>query len=377
MNPLKLFLLFTLSFGLGFFSFAQSDSRDTNKSKPKKFEDFHSNLGQQGIVELTDSPRRAFPARTASAARFVPSGNLQSNPMVLPGGVTDVTPTPSSTRKRWPGDEPAREKEPSSVSVSLFAGSRPYLTNNVLRSPSGEIDSGVWENTLGGSVSSGKPFKVGDYVSLIPRLDLIMQWSNYGEETVSDLLDYRFGMIKGGLGASLPGDWTLTTALEYNVLHSQFSGDRMFDAVAPSLQLQKVVGLRETTFLMVDGMLKLSNTNREIDVKLPGIFADDGDNFQTTLNLSLIQTFGDSGKYVLMPTLGLTRSEYLKNTQDGRADLVFSAGVSGIWQALDWLSLQTFLNYSTLSTNSKGEDLGASTFDAWDVGLSVTASYTF
>ena len=189
-----------------------------------------------------------------------------------------------------------------------------------------------------------------------------MQWSNYGEETVSDLLDYRFGMIKGGLGASLPGDWTLTTALEYNVLHSQFSGDRMFDAVAPSLQLQKVVGLRDTTFLMVDGMLKLSNTNREIDVLLPGIFADDGDNFQTTLNLSLIQTLGDSGKYALMPTLGLTRSEYLKNLQDGRADLVFSAGVSGIWQALDWLSLQTFLNYSTLSTNSKGDAVGASHF---------------
>ena len=124
-------------------------------------------------------------------------------------------------------------------------------------------------------------------------------------------------------------------------------------------------------------MLKLSNTNREIDVLLPGIFADDGDNFQTTLNLSLIQTFGDSGNYVLMPTLGLTRSEYLKNTQDGRADLVFSAGLSGIWQATEWLSLQTFANYSTLSTNSKGDAVGASTFDAWDVGVSVTASHSF
>ncbi len=378
MNPFKLLFLLTLSLGFGSVSFAQSDPNETNESKPKKFDNFHSNLGQQGIVELTDSPHRALPARTAPAARFVPSGNLQSNPVVLPGGVGDGTRAPSSTRKRLSRDEPAQEKDPSSVSFSVFAGSRLYQTNNVLRSPSGEIDSGVWENTLGGSVS-GQPLKVGDYVSLIPRLDLIMQWSNYGEETVSDLLDYRFGMIKGGLGASLPGDWTLTTALEYNVLHSQFSGDRMFDAVAPSLQLQKVVGLRESTFLMVDGMLKLSNTNREIDAQfsLPGVFANDGDNFQTTLNLSLIQTFGDSGKYVLMPTLGLTRSEYLKNLQDGRADLVFSAGVSGIWQALDWLSLQTFLNYSTLSTNSEGDSVGASTFDAWDVGLSVTASYTF
>ena len=174
------------------------------------------------------------------------------------------------------------------------------------------------------------------------------------------------------------GGSTPRALASYGISEDEWNGqDQMFDAVAPSLQLQKVVGLRETTFLMVDGMLKLSNTNREIDVLLPGIFADDGDNFQTTLNLSLIQTFGDSGNYVLMPTLGLTRSEYLKNTQDGRADLVFSAGMSGIWQATQWLSLQTFVNYSTLSTNSKGDAVGASTFDAWDVGVSVTASHSF
>jgi hypothetical protein len=378
MKSFKHLLLFTVSLGMGsIVAFGQWAAKDANKSKPKKFEDFHSNLGQQGIIELSNSPRRTLPARPKPASRFVPNGNLQSNPLVLPSGIASENMSPPSTRKSWAQKKPEEEKKPSPVSVSVFAGTRPYQTNNVLRSESGEIDSGVWENTLGGSIT-GQPFKVGNYVSLIPRLDLIMQWSNYGEETVSDLLDYRFGMIKGGLGVSLPGDWTLTAALEYDVLHSQASGDRMFDAVAPSLQLQKVVGLRETTFLMVDGMLKLSNTNREIDVLLPGIFADDGDNFQTTLNLSLIQTFGDSGNYVLMPTLGLTRSEYLKNTQDGRADLVFSAGMSGIWQATEWLSLQTFVNYSTLSTNSKGKrDNLASPFDAWDVGLSITTSHTF
>jgi len=378
MKPYKTLLLFTVSFGMGsIVALGQWGTKDANKSKPVKFEDFHSNLGQQGIIELTNS--RPMLPLTNPGPRFVPSGNLQSNPVVLPSGISAVqrsAPTPSSGRKSWARKKLADEKKPSSVSVSVFAGSRPYQTNNVLRTESGEMDSGVWENTLGGSIT-GQPFKVGNYVSLVPRLDLIMQWSNYGEETVSELLDYRFGMIKGGVGVSLPGDWTLNAALEYDVLHSQFSGDQMFDAVAPSLQLQKVVGLRETTFLMMDGMLKLSNTNREIDVKLPGIFADDGDNLQATLNLSLIQTFGENGKYVLMPTLGLTRSEYLRNTQDGRADLVFSGGVSGIWQALDWLSLQTFLNYSTLSTNSKGEVLNSSTFEAWDIGLSITASHAF
>lgn len=374
MKSCKLFFLVLISLGVGSnMAFGQWGSKDANKSKPARFGGFHSNLGQQAIIELTNSNRSGPLARPNYGPLFVPNGNLQSNPVVLPIGRTDGNPSTFSRRTLLAKNKPVEEQEPSPVSVSVFAGSRPYQTNNVFRSESDEIDSGVWENTLGGSISS-RPFKVGNYVSLIPRLDLVMQWSNYGEERASELLDYRFGMIKGGLGVSFPGDWTLTAALEYDVLHSQSSGDRMFDAVAPSLQLQKVIGLGQTTFLMVDGMLKLSNTNREIDVLLPGIFADDGDNFQTTLNLSLIQTFGENGKYMLMPTLGLTRSEYLRNTQDGRADLVFSAGVSGIWQAMDWLSLQTFLNYSTLSTNSKGD---GTTFDAWDTGLSVTVSHTF
>ena len=226
-----------------------------------------------------------------------------------------------------------------------------------------------------------EPVQVGSYFSMIPRLDLIMQWSNYGEETVSDLLDYRFGMIKGGLGIPLPGDWMLTPGLEFDVLHSQASGDKIFDAVAPSLQLQKVIGIEEDTFLMFDGMLKLSNTDRVLDsnFSMPGVFADDGDNFQTTLNLSLVKTFGENGQYVLMPSLGLTRSEYLKNLQDGRVDMVFTAGLSGIWQAKEWLSLQAFANYSKLSTNGKGEELllESSSFKAFDVGVSATVNHTF
>ena len=57
----------------------------------------------------------------------------------------------------------------------------------------------------------------------------------------------------------------LTPGLEYDALHSQASGDKIFDAVAPSLQVQKVIGIEDDTFLMFDGMLKLSNTNRVLD----------------------------------------------------------------------------------------------------------------
>ena len=378
MKPYKLFQLILAFSGMGsIFSYGQDSAPSPQGAELPKYETFHSNLGQQGIVELTDSekaaPKKGWGSKKRwSDNRFAPLGSLRGNPVAIPG---------SRLSDRWVGPAPEKTKpegDSSSVGTSVFVGSRIYHTNNVLRSKTGEMSSGVWENSLGGSLT-GKPFQVGSYFSMIPRLDLIMQWSNYGEDSVSDLLDYRFGMIKGGLGIALPGDWMLTPGLEYDLLHEQASGNRIFDAVAPSLQLQKVVGLAETTFLMVDGMLKVSNTDRRLDsnFSLPGVFADDGDNFQTTLNLSLIRTYGENGQYVLMPAIGLTRSEYLKNLQDGRVDIVFSAGLSGIWQPKKWLSLQAFANYSTLSTNGKGEALGTSTFDAWDIGVSANVNHSF
>ena len=363
--------------GLGtVLSYGQDSAPPTEGTGLPKYEDFHSNLGQQGIVELADPDetgrKKGWGKKKRSSDRFAPLGSLRGNPIVLPG---------DRLSDRWVGPPQAKadaEAGSSPVQLSVFAGTRPYHTSNVMRTKSDEVKSGVWENSMGASMTT-EPIKVGSYFSMIPRLDLIMQWSNYGEETVSDLLDYRFGMIKGGLGIPLPGDWMLTPGLEYDVLHSQASGDKIFDAVAPSLQVQKVIGLEETTFLMLDGMIKLSNTDRMLGetFSMPGVFADDGDNFQTTLNLSLVKTFGENGQYVLLPSLGLTRSEYLKNTHDGRVDMVFSAGLSGIWQAKKWLSLQAFANYSSLSTNGKGEELDIPKFKAWDVGVSATVNHAF
>lgn len=361
------------------FCYGQEATPTAEGSGLPKYESFHSNLGQQGIVDLVEPDEEEGQSGWGSKKRrwgdpLTPLGSLKGNPVAVPG---------APLSNRWGGtseDQAKPEANSPSGESSVFFGTRIYNTSNVMRTKSEEVNSGVWENSAGASLKA-KPVMVGSYFSMIPRLDLIMQWSNYGEDTVSDLLDYRFGMIKGALGIALPSDWMLTPGLEYDILHSQASGDKIFDAVAPSLQLQKVIGLKETTFLMLDGMFKLSNTNRMLDetFSMPGVFADDGDNFQTTLNLSLVKTFGENGQYVLMPALGITRSEYLKNLQDGRVDVVFSAGLSGIWQAQKWLSLQAFVNYSKLSTNGKGEELllNSSSFEAWDVGVSATANHTF
>ena len=369
-SPARIVLLLSL---LPALAFGQWGSRDKNASAPRGFESFHSNLGQQGIVDLMERPAKVEQAQQPASAplQFAPLGSLRGSPVVVP-------PKQIRAEKKSGWGKQDEQKSGPSTGLTVFAGTRPYHTDNVLRTKSNEVDSGVWENNVGGSLS-GKPVEVGSYFTMIPRLDLILQWSNYGEDSVSDVLDYRFGMIKASAGIALPKDWILSPGFEYSVLHGQSSGDKMFDALSPSLQIQKVFGLSQDTFLMVDGMLKISNTDRVMNFQAEGIFADDGDNFQSTLNLSLVRTYGDNGQYVLMPAVGITRSAYLKNLQDGRVDMVLTAGLSGIWQAKDWLSLQVFGNYSTLTTNSHGKSLlgESSSFHALEVGVSATATHAF
>ena len=88
---------------------------------------------------------------------------------------------------------------------------------------------------------------------------------------------------------------------------------------------------------------------------IPGQFADDGDNYQLGLSLSLIQLFGANGQFMLMPSLSITRSEYLKNINDGRVDWSTVVGLNGSWQATDWLSLDLGLTWSFMQMNDLGK----------------------
>ena len=112
---------------------------------------------------------------------------------------------------------------------------------------------------------------------------------------------------------------------------------------------------------------------------MEGIFADDGDNLQTSIGLSLIQTFLENNQLVFSPSIGISNTHYLRNLHDGRNDLVFFAGISGLWQITDFFALQLFLNYSTLSTNSTGDALlgPSSSFSAVDTGASINLNFSF
>ena len=377
----------------GWQSYGYAQAINSLKGQPSRpgYANFHSNLGLQEIIEVGVPVKRGQISQPDGMIlpKSVGLGKRAGKETEIVSPKSDINVHPGWFTKQGTevnsGSVPVtNSKGISNLDLSVSAGLRAYQTSNVLRVGSGEQESGVLESNIGGAVTRSS-VQVGEYITMIQRLDVMMQWANYGEDTVSDLLDYRFTLAKGSFAFAFPKDWTLTPAVEYNLLNSQSSGDRMFDAVAPSINLQKATVFNEKSILLYDVTLKYNSTDKVIPFNttssssIPGVFADDGDNFQYSLNLTYIKLFGENNDWMLMPSFGVTRSAYKKNTHDGRTDYLLNLGVTGIYQWKPWLGFQTFANYTNTSTNSIGEGLllSSSSSKTFDVGVAVTGNYQF
>ena len=88
------------------------------------------------------------------------------------------------------------------------------------------------------------------------------------------------------------------------------------------------------------------------------------------------------GNRMKPPLTKLRIGEYfgtLNNEMTGRADYLLLAGISASYQFSNWLSLQSFANFSHKFSNEKGEEkLGAAaSFDNWDIGVALTGNHLF
>ena len=224
------------------------------KGQPSRpgYANFHSNLGLQEIIEV------GVPVKVGKIS--------QSDGVVVPksiglgdreGKETELV-TPKSDINIHPGWFPKKEseekpdsvpvkntKEVSNLDLSVSAGLRAYQTSNVLRVDAGEMKSGVLESNIGGAVTRSS-VQVGEYITMIPRLDVMMQWANYGEDTVSDLLDYRFTLAKGSFAFAFPNDWTITPAIEYKPIFFAQIAETDFDVTNPDSNIAKPAAIHIT-----------------------------------------------------------------------------------------------------------------------------------
>ena len=349
------FVWVSVLISLNCYSFGQ-DQKIPVPSLPG-YSGFHSNLGIQEIVEV---------GVPLSEKRKVSSP--VSNP--VSNQVTEaLNPLVAQPRSQESSQAPSTTDSKDSISITPQIGLRAYRTSNVLRTAKGmEKGSGVFESNIGLGIST-EAKQVSSYVTLIPRLDLMMQWANYREQ--SDLLNYRFGLVKGGLALGFPNDWSAGITLDYNVLHNQKTGDKTFDAWSPAISLQKLHPVSDTSFIIGDLMVRQSSTKQTVTFPAAGIFADSGDNRQYTASLTYVKVLGVDGKFTFMPRMAYTHTQYLKSPSKGRDDRLFSIGASLMYQWTEWLSVQTFLTNVSMSSDS------INNFSATDFGLSLSASHRF
>lgn len=321
------------------------------------------------------------------APRAIPLGSLANRRKV--SRISSPKQKPAQSEAVRLAEEPSRPSAPSEpaseppLNMSIFASTRGYYSHNVLRLNGEDDGAGVWENMAGASLST-RPFSLGSYVTMVPSLDMLMQVAAYEDKEVdganlAQILGYRFGMVKTGLSFSFPRDYTLSLGYEYTMLNSLDTGDKMSDGFAPSLRLGKMFGLSETALLMLDGSARYSMSERVLPYPIPGQFADDGDNYQLGISVSLIKLWGANGQFMLMPSLSVTRSEYVRNTNEDRVDWTTTLGLNGSWQVTEWLSLDLGATWTVMQMNDLGEDLQgqAAKYQALDIGGSLTASHSF
>ena len=174
-------------------------------------------------------------------------------------------------------------------------------------------------------------------------------------------------------------DWKVTFTAEYDELRNFYQGSKLYHAFVPSLGISKVFPIRKDLAVLLDTRLRYASTKTVMPYEVPGIFDDDGDNLQTSFNVSFMRPVGKEGKFLLMPTIGFGRTGYLKNEMTGRADYLLLAGISASYQLKAWLSLQAFANFSHKFANEKGEEKigAAASYDNWDIGVAFTGNHAF
>ena len=105
-----------------------------------------------------------------------------------------------------------------------------------------------------------------DYMTMLPRLDLMMQWAWYDKS--SELLNYRFGLVKGGIAFGFPDNWSVGSSIDDNTLNNLETGDKSFDSYLGLLQNFPA----ETSFFMFDTMVRWSNMDTTISSLRPVSF---------------------------------------------------------------------------------------------------------
>ena len=280
------------------------------------------------------------------------------------------------------------DEEGSTIEWSLSSGFRTYHSTNVTRVSSTEQTANVMEFNIGANAVFPKVKLDLLNTTMTPRLALLGLRSYFGRyrlrsadlrQSDAQILAYEFRLASLSTDIEALGGVQLSLGIEYDELLNFREGNRLYHAVVPSLALSKILAFESGQSLLLEAQSKFVSSHTNLPYEIPGIFDDDGDNQQLALNASLIHPLDEEGKMLVVPSLSLVRTGYLKNLMSGRTDYLFVSGISASYQMKPWFTPQLFLNHSKKWTNQKGEELlgSASEFKNLDAGLILSLSHSF
>ena len=339
-----------------------------------------------GGLELAAQDDNATPLKPPRSSLFAGPEALGTNLGVQE--IVDVLRPPgAATVPEGLGSAVPEDSAPGEARVSANAGIRAYRTSNVMRQESGLSGAGVLEFSLGANLAF-ESFTAFER-EVEPSLTFMGQRAYYGQFSIqgddaskSDLknvLDYEFRMLNFSGITQLNDKWLGTAAFEYNELRSFREGQKKYHAFSPVFSMARMEPLTETSMYSLDLSARYSFTKSISAYEIPGVFEDDGDNWQASLNLTYARAFGPDGRLLVLPSVGISRTHYLKNLHSGRVDYLWTAGVSAMYSLTEHVGLQAFLTYGNKSANGKGRELLGSSkkYENLDVGVAITGQYDF
>ncbi len=361
-----------------------SELFDKPPSVADEFLESNASLVEPDAGVVVPSPKSEPPeaSQPAPAPKPTPAPKVAEPGKAQPVGVQELVDVDAP-----PSGELATESE-SKIQMAINGGVRTYRSSNVTRVSGPKQPATAFELSAGANAVLPEVKLGSSIISFTPTVTVMAQRAYFGQYKLGGkdwgsqdarILDYEFRLASFAAEFSAKDDWTVTLTAEYDELRNFYEGSKLYHAFVPSVGISKIIPLRKDLALMLDTRLRYALSKTVLKYKVPGVFDDDGDNLQTSFNVSLMRSMGKEGKLLLMPSVGFGRTGYLKNEATGRADYLLLAGISASYQMQAWLSLQAFANFSHKFTNEKGEtQLGAAaSFDNWDIGIALSGNHTF
>jgi hypothetical protein len=356
-----------------------SELFDKQPSVADGFLESNASLVEPVAGAVTPSPKGEPPEALQPAPALKPA---PAPTVAQPVGVQELVDVDAP-----PSGELATETQ-SKIRLTINGGLRTYHSSNVTRVSGPKQPATAFEVSAGANAIFPKVDLDSSMISFTPTFTVMAQRAHFGQYQLGGkdwskqdarILDYEFRMASFAAEFSAKDDWTVTLTAEYDELRNFYEGAKLYHAFVPSVGISKIIPLRKDLALMLDTRLRYAISETVLKYEVPGVFDDDGDNLQTSLNVSLMRPMGKDGKLLLMPSVGFGRTGYLKNKATGRIDYLLLAGMSASYQLKAWLGLQVFANYSHKFTNEKGKNqlnLAAS-FDNWDLGVALSGNHAF